>query len=91
MNNVATYPEFRSGGKVPDFSQPNLNVIFNNLQQYVSPNFTFSPWTNELSSDLEVQLAAAFAGKESAAQALAKTQSEIISFGSAQGYSVSAG
>jgi multiple sugar transport system substrate-binding protein len=91
VNNVSSYSGFKTGGKVPDFTQPNLNVVFNNLQKYVSPDFTFSPWTTELSADLEVQLAAAFGGKESAAQALAKTQSEIVSFGKAQGYTVTAG
>jgi len=88
VNNVDTYKEFKTGGKVKDFNQPNLNIVFNRLQKYVSTSFHFSPWYTELGADLEVQLEAAVSGKQTAAQALSKTQSEIASFARTQGYTV---
>lgn len=83
--NRDSVPQFLA--PIPHFVGP-VNAEFSKLANDVRPNFEWSPWDLEFGSEMSSQLEAAFAGKESADQVLAKVQSELVGYAKSAGYSV---
>lgn len=81
----ASIPEFNA--PVPHFSG-NINAQFATFANNVPTQFEWSPWDNEFGNFVTTQLAAAAGGKESFLQALATTQSQLVSYAKSAGYSV---
>jgi len=72
---------------VPHFSG-NINADYSTYAANVPTNFEWSPWDTEFGNYVTTQLAAAAAGKETFTQALATTQSQLVSYAKSAGYSV---
>ena len=73
---------------VPHFAG-NINADFSTFANNVPTKFEWSPWDTEFGNFVTTQMAKAAAGKESWDQALATTQSQLVSYAQSAGYSVS--
>ena len=73
---------------VPHFAG-NINAEFSTFANNVPTKFEWSPWDTEFGNFVTTQMAKAAAGKESWDQALATTQSQLVSYAQSAGYSVS--
>lgn len=84
----ASVPQFKA--PVPNFPA-SVNVSFSQYSSHVNNNFTWSPFTEFLYTEMTSEITAAFSGKISVAKALAIIQSTVITSGRVAGYTVSAG
>ena len=88
------FPASVNRGKAPAFNvpipnfAPNANKVFSSSAADVNVGFQYSPWTNALESAIAVYGPDALSGKLSPAQALAKTQAEVVTTAQQEGYSV---
>lgn len=84
----ASVPSFNQ--KVPNFVG-NVNQDFSQYANTVNTSFEWSPFTEFLYTELSDEVTDVFAGSTSISAALAATQSAVIQYGNASGYSVSSG
>lgn len=85
---AASLPEFNAA--VPNFLG-NVNAEFARYVPTVNTSFQWSPFTEFLFTELSGEVTAAFSGTTTVSAALAATQSAVIKYGDASGYTVSAG
>jgi multiple sugar transport system substrate-binding protein len=71
----------------PDFAA-STQQVFNVAAQHVNTNFQWSPWSLDLEAELGVEASLAAAGTISVAEALAATQSAIITYAEQDGDTV---
>jgi multiple sugar transport system substrate-binding protein len=85
------FPAATARGSVPAFNTPtarfaaNTNQIFSEAADHVNTDFEWSPWTQDLETELGVEASAAVAGSTSVGQALEKTQQTIILYAQQEG------
>jgi multiple sugar transport system substrate-binding protein len=89
------FPTQTSALNDPSFSAPvafygnqAVNQVFAQSSQAVNKSFQWSPFQNYVYTQLQNQLASAVSGKITFAQALQNTQTSVVSYAQAQGFTV---